>query len=136
MSTAHHPQTDNQTEVMNRIVEEYLRVYCNYRQDDWDTHVYSAEFAYSSSVFSATGLTPFFMDSGWDPKTPMDLLNTCSDLEMKSVEDMRDSLREIFSDVTASYAATIESQSRRAALNFTSPTCEVGDQIMLSTAQS
>ncbi|KAJ1589802.1 hypothetical protein NDA12_001083 [Ustilago hordei] len=35
LSTAYHPQTDGQTERVNQVVEQYLRMYCNYEQDDW-----------------------------------------------------------------------------------------------------
>ena len=36
LSTAHHPQTDCQTERMNRLVEDTLRVFVSHGQDDWD----------------------------------------------------------------------------------------------------
>ena len=35
LSTAFHPQTDGQTEQQNQTLEHYLRVYCNFTQDDW-----------------------------------------------------------------------------------------------------
>jgi len=35
MSIAYHSQTDGQTERINQEVEEFLRHYINYRQDDW-----------------------------------------------------------------------------------------------------
>jgi len=35
LSTAYHPETDGQTEWVNQILEQYLRVYVNYQQDDW-----------------------------------------------------------------------------------------------------
>jgi len=35
LSTAFHPQTDGQTEWTNAILEQYLRAYINYQQDDW-----------------------------------------------------------------------------------------------------
>lgn len=66
MSTSNHPQSDGQNEEMNRIVEKYLRMFCSHEQTDWDQHVAKAEFAYSSSVFDASGLTPFVMDLGWE----------------------------------------------------------------------
>ena len=34
-STAYHPQTDRQTECINQEIEQYLRVYVNFRQNDW-----------------------------------------------------------------------------------------------------
>eukprot|EP00171_Calliarthron_tuberculosum_P016938 IDg16938t1 len=60
MSTADHPQTDGQSEILNRMVETYLRLFCNYRQDDWDENLAAAEFSFSSSVMESTGYTPFF----------------------------------------------------------------------------
>src|SRR5271154_7056416 len=35
LSTAYHPETDGQTERVNQVLEQYLRFYINYQQDDW-----------------------------------------------------------------------------------------------------
>lgn len=35
MSTAWHPQSDGQTKRVNQTLEEYLRHFLNYQQDDW-----------------------------------------------------------------------------------------------------
>jgi hypothetical protein len=35
MSSSFHPQTDGQTERANRTLEEMLRHYVGYKQDDW-----------------------------------------------------------------------------------------------------
>ena len=34
LSTAFHPQTNDQTNCMNQTIEQYLRIYCNYQQDN------------------------------------------------------------------------------------------------------
>ena len=49
MSTSFHPQTDGQTERTNRTLEEMLRSYVNYKQDNWDEYLPLAEFAYNNS---------------------------------------------------------------------------------------
>ena len=36
MSTSRHPQNDGSSEIMNRMVENYLRFYCNYHLNNWD----------------------------------------------------------------------------------------------------
>ena len=34
-STAYHPQIDGQTKRINQEIEQYLRVYINFRQNNW-----------------------------------------------------------------------------------------------------
>src|SRR5579859_3304064 len=70
MSTAHHPQTDGQTERANRTLEDMLRAYVNYKQDNWDDCLAAAEFAYNNSPQASTGFSPFFLNNGQDPLTP------------------------------------------------------------------
>ena len=70
MSTAHHPQTDGQTERMNQVIIEYLRIFCNFEQDDWTTWLDSAEFAYNDSRSSTTEQTPFMANLGRHPRGP------------------------------------------------------------------
>ncbi|MBW0559983.1 hypothetical protein O181_099698 [Austropuccinia psidii MF-1] len=49
LSTAFHPETDGQTESLNQILEQYLRMYVSYHQDDWHTWLPPAEFAYNNA---------------------------------------------------------------------------------------
>ena len=42
MSTSFHLQTDGQTEHINWILEEMLRSYVNYKQDNWDEYLTAA----------------------------------------------------------------------------------------------
>ena len=66
-SSAHHPQTDGQTERVNTVVEAYLRSFVNFEQDDWEDWLDSAEFAYNNAKHSSTGVSPFFANSGRHP---------------------------------------------------------------------
>jgi hypothetical protein len=70
MSTAYHPQTDGQTERMNRVLEETLRHYIDPSQTNWDQLLPMAEFAINNSVNASTGETPFFLNYGRHPRTP------------------------------------------------------------------
>ena len=60
LSTAHHPQTNGQTERVNQVLEQYLRPVISYQQDDWLTFLPMAEFAYNNSCYTSTSVTPFF----------------------------------------------------------------------------
>ena len=58
-STAYHPQTDGQTERQNQTLEQYLRCFCNFEQDNWACLLDAAEFAYNDSYNETTKRTPF-----------------------------------------------------------------------------
>ena len=73
-SSAFHPQTDGQTERLNSVLEQYLRIYCDYQQTDWASLLPLAEFSYNNSKHSATTLSPFFANYGFHPS--MSLLPT------------------------------------------------------------
>ena len=70
MTTAFHPQTDGQTERVNRMLEEYLRHYVSPMQDNWDQFLPMAEFALNDSYHSSIGMTPFYMTYGYHPRVP------------------------------------------------------------------
>ena len=68
LSTPYHPQTDGQTERVNQSLEIYLRLYCDYFQDNWSKLLTLAEFSYNNISHSATKYSPFFANYGQHPK--------------------------------------------------------------------
>ena len=48
-STAYHPQSDGQTERMNRVIEEMLRYFVGPDQDHWEKFISQCEFAVNNS---------------------------------------------------------------------------------------
>ena len=73
-STAHHPQTDGQTEVTNRTLTTLLRSMVSKSLKDWDLKLPHAEFAYNRSPTYATKHSPFECVYGINPLTPLDLI--------------------------------------------------------------
>lgn len=67
-SSAYHPQTDGQTERINAIVEQYLRSYVNFAQDDWAKWLPLAEFTSNNAVSETTNVSPFFANYGFNPR--------------------------------------------------------------------
>ncbi|GLB43833.1 putative retrotransposable element tf2 155 kda protein type 1-like [Lyophyllum shimeji] len=90
-STAYHPQSDGQTERVNQELEQYLRVFCNERQDDWDDLLPEAEFQYNNHVHSATKFTPFMLDTGRNPRMGFEprLLNSNNEMANEFFERMK-----------------------------------------------
>ena len=58
MSSAYHPQTDGQTEMVNKCIEQYLRSFCTDRPTEWSNWLYLAEYSFNTNYHSATKVTP------------------------------------------------------------------------------
>ena len=67
LSTAYHPETNGQTERMNRTLEMHLQSYVNKEQDNWVSLLPSMQFAINSAKSEATGVSPFYANYGYDP---------------------------------------------------------------------
>jgi transposase InsO family protein len=72
LSTAFHPQTDGQTERMNRTLEEMLRVFVSPTLKDWDNHLPCCEFAMNNAFNESIRATPFYLNYGKHPRSPTD----------------------------------------------------------------
>ena len=70
LSTTYHPQTDGQTEQINREVEKYLRIYVNHRQTNWAEWLALAEFAHNFQTTSTTSVSLFLLNYGQQPIIP------------------------------------------------------------------
>ncbi|KAK1694205.1 hypothetical protein QYE76_010902 [Lolium multiflorum] len=73
-STTCHPQTDGQTEVVNRTLSQLLRSMIKKNLKEWEECLPHVEFAYNRAVHSTTELCPFEVVYGFKPITPLDLL--------------------------------------------------------------
>jgi hypothetical protein len=71
MSTSYHPQTDGQTERVNRVLEDMLRHYTGPLQDDWDDCLDAAEFAINNAWHASINTSPFRLQYGFNPRTPL-----------------------------------------------------------------
>ncbi|MCH79330.1 transposon Tf2-1 polyprotein [Trifolium medium] len=67
MSTAYHPESDGQTEVVNRCLETYLRCFIADQPRTWVSWVHWAEFWFNTTFHSSTEKTPFEIVYGRQP---------------------------------------------------------------------
>ncbi|KAI0999591.1 hypothetical protein K3495_g8604 [Podosphaera aphanis] len=76
-SSAFHPGTDGQKERINSSVEQYLRAFVSFYQDDWVKWLPLAEFAGNNAISETTGVSPFFANYGYNPKLGVESRQPC-----------------------------------------------------------
>lgn len=129
MSTAYHPQTDGQTERANRTVEEMLRHYCSDRENDWDKMFPAVEFAYNSSVNASTSKTPFMLNYGFEPSTPLTLLR---DPRGDKAGNFLQKLQTAMEDAKLKLKAAQERMRKYADMHKRDHDYQKGDKVLLS----
>ena len=58
-SMAYHPETDGQTERVNQVMEDMLKMYVMDQQNQWEKYLPLVEFAYNNSYHSSLGAAPY-----------------------------------------------------------------------------
>jgi hypothetical protein len=141
LSTAHHYETDGQTENANSFMSQYIRQYVNFAQDDWDEWLPLAEFAARNVVNSSTGMSPFFANAGYHPRmsfgpprpTTATMSNTLK-ASNKEGTDFASKMQEITDLLRTNMLSAQAAQERFANANRSpAPAYRVGDMVLLST---
>ena len=73
-STAYHPQTDGQTEVVNKSLGNLLRCLVSDHNKNWDLILSMVQFAYNRSINRSIDMSPFEVVNGYKPRKPLNLL--------------------------------------------------------------
>jgi len=132
ISAAFHPQTDGQTKRINAIVEQYLRGYCNYQQDNWSELLTMAEFSYNNTISATLHITPFQAMYGDNPRYQI-LPNPNQKLPVPSViKEYADRLANLDSylrsEILWAQAAYAEQANNS---RIPAPKLEIGDEVWL-----
>jgi len=129
LSTAYHPQSDGQTERVNQVLEQYIRIYCNYQQDDWHRLLTLAEFTYNNAKHTSTTLSPFYANYGYHPR-----------FQLKIVSDKKTPSAESYIDVIKNLHATMQAELKTSQENYKKfydrkvmdvPSYNIGQQVWL-----
>jgi hypothetical protein len=112
------------------VLEQYLRIYTNYQQDDWATQLPLAEFTYNNTPHSATNVSPFFANKGYHPRLTISLDNIPSHSANLVATDLKSLHKYLRNEIsTANHAYREHADERR----LSTPDWKVGDSIWLST---
>lgn len=131
MTSSRHPQTDGASEIMNRMIENYLRCYCSYHQNDWDELLPAAEFPYNSAVSADLGVLPFEADLGCSFKPALEFISG-SEVPIESVDEMKLKLKSSLEDAQFSYKVCKARQAAEASSQYKKLEYRVGSQVWLN----
>ena len=133
-STAYHPQSDGQTERTNQTLEQYLRTYCGFHQDDWSQLLPLAEFTYNNAQSTSTGMSPFFANYGYHPRATLRVRTTETGVHDNPGAE---TLVERFRRVHAELRSTLEQAQKAYKRNYDrkaqpAPPFKLGDLVWLN----
>lgn len=94
MSLAYHPQSDGQTKVLNRVIQQYLCAFVHYRPRAWGKLLLGVERSHNTSWNARTGSTPYEITFGRKPFNFLEYILGSSNLDV--VEDMLTDREETF----------------------------------------
>jgi hypothetical protein len=131
-STAFHPQTDGQTEVVNQSLGNLLRCLVGEANRNWDLILPTTQLAFNSSANRIIGISPFEVVHGYPPKKPLDLLPMSPHVRVSEfaeafAQHLHDLHHEIRNKIQASnFQYKIHADTRRRHMEF-----QVGDYVMI-----
>ena len=70
MPTADYPQTNYQTERINRVIGDFLRSVCAESPNTWSSMHPVIEFVLNNAVYASTGFNPFYVNRFTLPRVP------------------------------------------------------------------
>jgi hypothetical protein len=97
---AYHPQTDGQTEVVNRSLGDLLRSLVTEHHNQWDNILPQVEFSYNDSLNRITGQSPFQFFYGMQLRGIYELRDSKQiATRSASAEDFTEAMKELHSQV-------------------------------------
>jgi hypothetical protein len=130
-SSTYHPQTDGQTEVVNRSLGDLLRSLVTEHHSQWDQILPQVEFAYNDSPNRSTGQSPFQIMYGMQPRGVSELRNLeQSEFRSVGVEDFAAEMQELHSKIRERLQSSSQEYKRRADQHRRELQFKVGDLVL------
>ena len=130
-TSGHRPSANSQVERTNSTLEQYLRIYCNYQQDNWSKLLPLAEFAYNNAPHASTGVSPFFANRGYDPLIAVYPDAEITDLRARHFAINFDEIHQFLRDQMKAAQASMARYANRDRL--APPPFHVGDRVFVRT---
>ena len=133
LSTSFHPETDGQTERYNSVMEQYLRSYVSYQQDDWTDWLPMAEFASNNADSETTSVSPFLANYGFHPRLGFEPIQRESpNAQVLSADEFANKMKDISEHLgNEMRLAQARYEDSANANRLPAPMFQVGDEVWL-----
>jgi hypothetical protein len=128
-SSSYHPQSDGQTEIVNKCLEGYLRCFVSDKQTQWFKWLPLAEWWYNTSFHTATKMTPFMALYGYHPPSITSSLKEKS--KVQAVEDHIENQQQILQILKDNLTMVQNRMKQQADQHRSERSFEVGDWVFL-----
>lgn len=128
-STSYHPQTDGQSENVNKGLETYLRCFVGDKPKQWASWLPWPEYSYNTSSHLSTGMTPFKVVYGRDP--PKLWRVGTGQTPVNSVEELLQERDYILDELKVNLLKAQQTMKRNADLKRRDEQFQVGDLVFL-----
>jgi hypothetical protein len=118
---------------MNRFLNDYLRNFC-VSHSDWLQHLKVAEFAYNNSTHGSTEHSPFFLNYGQHPNTPVQQISRPASAGPASADTFVAEMDKILRHAKACLLDAQEHQQRRANRHRSDVSYKVDDLVYINSA--
>ncbi len=130
-STVNHPDTDGQTERLNKILNQLLRAYVKRENDDWEDYLPILEFAYNSSHQKSINCSPFMAELRYEPTDPRNLEPLTLSRKSKSAEEKVTKMKAILQRIRDNMTEAQKEQEEQTNRKRRPSKYEKGDWILI-----
>ena len=130
-STTNHPQIDGQTERINALLVEYLRHYVTTTQKNWVDLMDIAQLCYNLQRSSATGMSPFELAIGVQPRIPLEVAKQKTGGSSPAAYKLAQSRQEMFNEARDSLEKAARRMKKYADRDRRPLEFQVGDRVLL-----
>jgi hypothetical protein len=129
MSSAYHPQTNGQTEIVNKCLETYLRCSVTDKQNKWLQWLHLVEWCYNSTSHTSAKMTPFQALYGYQPPTWKELAT--NQTKVAPVKDLLDESQKVVQILKENLVIARNRMKQQAGQHRTEREFEVGEWVLV-----
>jgi hypothetical protein len=93
MSSSYHPQSEGQTKVVNKSLEQHLRAFATDKPSLWVDSLPLAEYWFNTNYHASTKLSPFEAINGYQPSKLLDFVPSTT--RVAAVEELLQHMQQV-----------------------------------------